>query len=353
MKLLREIYSNRRSALLAGGIVLVCLAVLAFILLRRQEAADTFFAQEVQRGPVRNVVSSTGTVQAVLTVQVGSQVSGQVQALYADYNSIVRRGQLLAKIDPRNFETQVEQARANVLASQARVQTAEAELKNQLANLESAKANLEAARVTRDNTAQILGRYTELRQEGILSQNDYDTAKANADAAAAKHAQAAAAVEQVQAQINSSRAQVEQAKAQLEQARAALNQAQVNLDYTSIHSPVDGVVVSRNVDVGQTVAASLQAPILFVIANDLTRMQVNASVDEADIGNISDEVDARFTVDAYPNRPFRGRIAEIRLNPQTVQNVVTYSVIINVENQQLELKPGMTANLTMTVAQQD
>ena len=348
---IKKSFSHKRFLLLAAAAVGV--VVIAAFFWRQKAAAYTYFTAPVQRGPIRNVVNATGTVQAVLTVQVGIQITGQIEALYADYNSIVKRGQLLAKIDPRNFQAQAEQAKANVLASQARVQTAEADLKNQLANLESSKANLEAARVARENTAQIFRRYTELQQGGIVSQNDYDTAKANAEGSAAKYNQAAAAVEQVQAQINSSRAQLEQAKAQVEQAQAAFNQAQVNLDYTTIISPVDGVVVSRNVDVGQTVSASLQAPTLFVIANDLTQMQVNANVDEADIGTISYDSDVRFTVDAYPNRTFTGKIAEIRLNPQTIQNVVTYSVIVNVRNERLELKPGMTANLTVTVAQQD
>lgn len=229
----------------------------------------------------------------------------------------------------------------------------EADLNTQLSNLQSAKANLEAARVTRDNTAVIFRRYSELSKQGILSQNDYDNAKANAEGAAAKYSQAAAAVEQVQAQINATKSQLAQAKAQVEQARADLSRAKINLEYTSIYSPIDGVVVSRNIDVGQTVAASLQAPTLFVIANDLTKMQVNANIDEADIGKISSKVGVKFTVDAYPNDTFTGRISEIRLNPQTVQNVVTYNVIVSVDNPELKLKPGMTANITITVAQRD
>ncbi|MBI1955390.1 MAG: HlyD family secretion protein [Acidobacteria bacterium] len=337
---------------MAVSIVLAAGVGVSIAILRR-EAATEFFTEAVQRGPIRNVVNATGTVQALLTVQVGSQISGQVQALYADYNSVVKRGQLLAKIDPRTFQAQLEQARANLLAAQARVLTTDADWKNQQASLESSKANLQVVRVARDNTAVIFQRFVELQQGGVVSQNDYDNAKANADSAEARYAQAASQVQQIEAQVNSSKAQIEQAKAQVEQARAAMNQMQVNLDYTSIISPVDGVVVSRNVDVGQTVAASLQAPILFVIANDLTQMQVNASVDEADIGSISDAADVRFTVDAYPNQQFVGKIAEIRLNPQAAQNVVTYSVMINVDNERLGLKPGMTANITITVAQQD
>jgi HlyD family secretion protein len=296
-------------------------------------------------------VNATGVVQTVVTVQVGSQVSGQVEELYADFNSVVKRGQLLAKLDPRNFQAQVENAQASVAAARARIRSAEADQKTQIANLQSAKANLEAARVTRDNTAILFQRASELNKSGVASRNDYDNAKANADSAQAKFEQAQAAIAQVEAQSNSSAAQLEQVKAQFQQAQADLNRAQLNLDYCNIYSPVDGVVISRNIDVGQTIAASLQSPTLFTIANDLARMQVNANIDEADIGNISDQADVKFTVDAYPNDNFRGRISEIRLNPQTVQNVVTYSVILSIENPELKLKPGMTANITVTVDQ--
>src|SRR3989454_1011479 len=343
---------TRRNALLALGLVMVAV-ILTFAARHQKAAAAGYFTASVETGPLRNVVNATGVVQTVVTVQVGSQVSGQVEELYADYNSVVKRGQLLAKLDQRNFEAQMENARANVAAVQARVRSAEADLKTQAANLLSAKANLEAARVARDNTATLLQRSAELSTKGVVSKNDYDNSKANADSAQAKFEQGQAAVAQVEAQGNASTAQVEQGKAQLQQAQADLSRAQLNLDYCNIYSPVDGVVISRNVDVGQTIAASLQSPTLFTIANDLGQMQVNANVDEADIGNISDQADVRFTVDAYPNDVFRGRISEIRLNPQTVQNVVTYSVIIGIENPELKLKPGMTANITVTVDQRD
>lgn len=353
MRGMRVLLTKKRIVILALGLVVVVGGILSLTVFRQRAAASEFFTATVDRGPVRNVVTATGTVQAVVTVQVGSQVSGQIQALYADFNSVVKRGQLLAKIDPRNFEAQLENARANLAAAEARVRTVEAELNTQRANLAAAEANLEAARVAMENAALILRRYTELAASGVLAQNEYDTAKANADSARARYNQALAAVQQVRAQIRATEAQLEQAKAQVEQARAEVNRAQVNLEYTNIYSPVDGVVISRNVDVGQTVAASLQAPTLFVIANDLTKMQVHANVDEADIGKISEAVDVRFTVDAYPNDTFVGRIQEIRLNPQTVQNVVTYSVIIAVDNPDLKLKPGMTANITITVDQRE
>jgi HlyD family secretion protein len=344
--------SGRTKGLIALALLLL-VAVLGFAVQKRKASASEFFTSVADTGPLRNVVNATGVVQTVVTVQVGSQVSGQVDELYADYNSVVKHGQLLAKLDPRNFQAQLENSEAAVASAQARVQSAEADVKTQTANFASAKANLEAARVTRDNNAVLFQRNAALNKDGVVSKNDYDNAKANADSAAAKYDQADAAVAQAEAQSRSAAAGLQQAKAQLQQAEADLNRAKLNLEYCNIYSPVDGVVISRNVDVGQTIAASLQSPTLFTIANDLTRMQVNANVDEADIGNISDQADVRFTVDAFPNDSFKGQISEIRLNPQTVQNVVTYSVIIGIENPDLKLKPGMTANIAITVDQRE
>jgi HlyD family secretion protein len=346
---MRQLLTKKKS-LIAVGLVIV-VAILAFAARKQRTTASQYFTGRVESGPLRKVVNATGVVQTVVTVQVGSQVSGQVEELYADFNSVVKRGKLLAKLDARNFQAQVENSQASVAAARARVRSAEADQRTQVANLQSARANLEAARVARDNTAVLFQRASELNKGGVVSKNDYDNAKANADSAVAKYEQAQAAVEQVEAQSNASAAQLEQTHAQLQQAEADLARSKLNLEYCNIYSPVDGVVISRSVDVGQTIAASLQSPILFTIANDLTRMQVNANIDEADIGNISDQADVRFTVDAYPNEGFRGRISEIRLNPQTVQNVVTYSVILGIENPEMKLKPGMTANITITVDQ--
>src|SRR5437870_5697671 len=343
---------TRKKALIAAGLVIVA-AIVAFSAKKQRTTVSQYFTAQVESGPLRKVVNATGVVQTVVTVQVGSQISGQVEELYADFNSIVKRGQLLAKLDPRNFQAQVENAQASVAAARARVRSAEADQRTQVANMQSARANLEAARVARDNTAILFQRASELNKSGVASRNDYDNAKANADSAEAKFEQAQATIAQVEAQTNASAAQLEQARAQLQQAEADLARAKLNLEYCNIYSPVDGVVISRNIDVGQTIAASLQSPTLFTIANDLTRMQVNANIDEADIGNISEQADVRFTVNAYLNEGFRGRISEIRLNPQTVQNVVTYSVIIGIENPELKLKPGMTANITITVDQRD
>ncbi len=338
-----------RKITLAIVVVAIIAVALVFSARKQRAANNQYFIAAVGRGGLRNVVNATGVVQTLVTVQVGSQISGQVEELYADYNSMVKRGQLLARLDPRNFQAQAENARASVAAAQARVRSAEADVKTQAANLLSAKANLEAARVARDNTATLFQRSSELSKDGVVSKNDYDNSKANADSAVAKYQQAEAAVAQTEAQNNATAAQLEQTKAQLQQAVADLNRAELNLGYCNIYSPVDGVVISRNVDVGQTIAASLQSPTLFSIANDLAHMQVNANIDEADIGNISDQADVKFTVDAYPNDVFEARISEIRLNPQTVQNVVTYSVILYIDNPQLKLKPGMTANITITV----
>jgi HlyD family secretion protein len=342
-----------KKKVLIAAVLVVILAIVAFSGRNQRTTNTQYFTSPVETGPLRNVVNATGVVQTVVTVQVGSQVSGQVDELYADFNSVVRRGQLLAKLDPRNFQAQVENAQASVAGARARVRSAEADQRTQAANLQSAKANLEAARVTRDNTAILFQRSSELNKSGVASRNDYDNAKANAESSEAKFVQGQAAVAQVEAQSNASAAQLEQSRAQLQQAEADLARANLNLEYCSIYSPVDGVVISRNIDVGQTIAASLQSPTLFTIANNLTQMQVNANIDEADIGNISDEADVRFTVDAYPNESFRGRISEIRLNPQTVQNVVTYSVILSIANPEMKLKPGMTANITITVDQRN
>jgi len=341
-----------RRGLVAVIIVLV-VAALLFAVRKQKASGNEFFTAAAETGPLRNVVNATGTVQTVVTVQVGSQVSGQVEELYADYNSVVKHGQLLARLDRRNYQAQLDNSEAAVASAQAHVLSADADVKNQAANLVSAKANLEAARVTRENNAILFQRNADLSKEGVVSKNDYDNAKANADSAVAKYDQANAAVAQAEAQNRSAAAALQQAKAQLQQAEADLSRAKLNLEYCDIFSPVDGVVISRNVDVGQTIAASLQAPTLFTIANDLTQMQVNANVDEADIGNISDQADVKFTVDAYPNDLFQGRISEIRLNPQTVQNVVTYSVIIGIQNSDLRLKPGMTANIVITVDKRD
>ena len=264
---------------------------------------------KLERGDITSAIQATGTLNPVILVQVGSQVSGNIKHLYADFNSVVKKNQVIARIDPLLSEADVQKATANYKA---------------------ALASVEKAKVMVTDTKRTLDRYKALVKENLVSQSDVDTAQTNYDSAVA---------------------QLEAVRAQVEQTRAALDFAQTRLDYTVIRSPVDGIVLSRNVDVGQTVAASLQAPTLFTIAQDLTKMQINTSVDEADIGLVKGEQKVTFTVDAYPSEVFEGRVSQIRNAPQIVQNVVTYDVIIEVENRELKLKPGMTANVTITVGE--
>ncbi|MDI6764424.1 MAG: efflux RND transporter periplasmic adaptor subunit [Thermodesulfobacteriota bacterium] len=290
---------------------------------------------KVERGEISSVVTATGTINPVTTVLVGSQVSGTIKDLHADFNSRVKEGQVIAQIDPAIFEAQVEQGRANLSNTQA-------SLLNAQANLQSAQANLTKAEVAVLDTKRTLDRNRELVEKKTIAQATLDTAQTNYDTAVAQR-------EVAKAQLESAKFQIESAKAQVEQARAGLKVAETNLKYTTIRSPVNGIVISRNVDVGQTVAASLQAPTLFTIAKDLTQMQVDTNVSEADIGRIEKGMEATFTVDAYPERTFQGRVSEIRNAPITIQNVVTYDVVIQVDNSDLRLKPGMTANVSVQI----
>ncbi|MBM4324762.1 MAG: efflux RND transporter periplasmic adaptor subunit [Deltaproteobacteria bacterium] len=296
---------------------------------------EKFRTVKVDRGEISAVVTATGTINPVTTVLVGSQISGTIKALHADFNSRVQEGQVIAQIDPAIFEAQVEQGRANVLNAQANLLNAQANLKN-------AQANLDKAEIAIVDAKRTLERNKELVERKVIAQATLDSTQTTHDTAIAQR-------EVAKAQLESARSQVESNKAQVEQARASLKVAETNLKYTTIRSPVNGIVISRNVDVGQTVAASLQAPTLFTIAKDLTQMQVNTNVSEADIGRIAHGQDATFTVDAYPERTFRGKVFEVRNAPITVQNVVTYDVVIQVGNTDLKLKPGMTANVSVMV----
>src|SRR6185295_9913829 len=297
------IIKKRRTPI--GIVVLLAAAVgLAAFLWGDKASASDYITGRVERGTVEVNVAATGTVQAVTTVQVGSQVSGTVQWLGVDFNSEVKRGQVIARLDPALFQTQVENARANVVNAEAAVQAAEVEITNQKANLNAAKANQEVTRVQRDDAISLVKRNQSI--SSVISARDIEASQAAANAAAARYEQAGAQVGQAQAANASAQAKLQQSKASLSQARAQLQQSQVNLDHSIIASPIDGVVVSRTVDVGQTVAASLQAPTLFTIANDLTKMQVLASIDEADVGQIKQGIKANFTVDAYPGETFIG-----------------------------------------------
>jgi HlyD family secretion protein len=266
---------------------------------------------------------------------VGTQVSGTIKELHADFNSRVKEGQVIAQIDPAIFEAQVEQGRANLLNAQAN-------LLNSQASLKIAQANLNKAEIAVVDTKRTLSRNMELIEKKVIAQAALDTAQTNYDTALAQR-------EVAKAQLESARSQVESSKAQVEQARAGLRVSETNLKYTTIRSPIHGILISRNVDVGQTVAASLQAPTLFTIAKDLTQMQADTNVSEADIGRIAKGQGATFTVDAFPERTFRGRVSEIRNAPQIIQNVVTYNVVIQVDNSDLRLKPGMTANVSVQI----
>jgi len=288
--------------------ILIVIAIAGFILFRGNGNEPKFRTDKIIRGDIEMAVTATGTVNPVTTVLVGTQVSGTIKKLYVDFNSPVKKGQLIARIDPALFEAQVNQAKANLL---------------------SAKANLEKAKATLVDAKRTMDRNKELFSKNLVARSDLDTAETNYETADAS---------------------VIAAKSQVAQTEAALNLAGTNLRYTKIVSPVDGIVVSRNVDVGQTVAASFQTPTLFSIAQDLTKMQIDTSVDEADIGKIKVGQDVEFTVDAYPDITFKGRVWQIRNAPITVQNVVTYDVVINVDNPELKLKPGMTANVSIIVS---
>jgi HlyD family secretion protein len=265
----------------------------------------------VDRGRIVARVTATGTLSALVTVQVGSQVSGRIQRLFVDYNSPVKKGQLIAKIDPQLFQASLEQARANYVAAQG---------------------NLLKAQVQADQSEIDFKRQAALAERKLIAQADYDTAKSTWAA---------------------NKAQVAVNEGNLQQAKAALNQARVNLAYANIVSPTDGVVISRSVDVGQTVAAAMQAPTLFTIAEDLRKMQVDTSVAEADVGKLTAGMDATFVVDAFPGEHFKGKVRQIRNAAQTVQNVVTYDAVIDVDNAELKLRPGMTANVNFVFANRD
>lgn len=287
----------RRKNWIIAGIVVVVLILIAGVWLKPfgRKATVAYRTEAVQRGDINVQVSATGTLNAVTTVQVGSQVSGTIAALYVDFNDKVRQGQVLALLDPTFLKAQVAQAEADL--DRTRVQVKQAE---------------------RDYLRQ-----KPLREQGLASQAEIDALESALDAA----------------------------KASEKAAEASVDRARTNLRYATISSPIDGIVVSRNVDVGQTVAASLSAPTLYTIANDLTQMQLEAAVDEADIGMIATGQKVTFTVDAYPDRVFQGLVHQIRLAPQTIQNVVSYTVIVHVENPEQKLLPGMTANATFLVDQ--
>jgi HlyD family secretion protein len=310
----------KRKWWLAGGAALLVVLFAAFGLNRKP--AVQYFTTPVGRGDIRDVVEATGTINAVTTVQVGSQVSGTIAKLSADFNSHVKKGQVIAEIDSSLFQGALLQARAD--------------LENARANLAAARANLEKAKATAVQAKADYERNQALAKEGVTSQQQLDLARATSESA--------------NAQVSAEQATINQAQAQVSQKAAALQVSQTNLSHTIISAPVDGVVVARNVDVGQTVAASLQAPTLFTIAQDLTKMQVYTKTDESDVGQIRPGQKVTFKVDAFPRDTFEGRVSQVRMNATTVQNVVTYDTIIDFDNPDTKLFPGMTAYVSIPVA---
>ncbi|HEY0346714.1 MAG TPA: efflux RND transporter periplasmic adaptor subunit, partial [Pyrinomonadaceae bacterium] len=392
IKLVSQKLLTKKKHLIIGTASIAVLAAAAVYFGGNQASAAQYLTAKVDRGNLRNTVTATGTLQAVTTVQVGSQASGTISSLSADYNSVVKKGQVIAQLDPAVPKAQVDQARANlqqaqaslqqahaavsnsragVSDAQARAQGASSTAQNNQAGVAGAQANLAVLQAQQDDALSLLKQQEALVKSGVIAQRDLDVAKTAYQTAQAKYdqgvaqlnqaklsqqmaagsgiASSQAQVQQSQAQVQQSQASVAAAEAQVQQAQAALQLAEVNLAHTTITSPIDGIVVSRDVNVGQTVAASLSAPTLFTIANDLTKMQVIANIDQADIGLVENAKSVRFSVDAFPGKDFDGKIEQMRLNPQTVQNVVTYNVVIDVDNPEQKLKPGMTANLTVTI----
>jgi len=316
--------SRKRTVIVVAGLAAIAIALLGAKLLSRGEPLRHLTAK-VERGEIHDVVEATGTVNAVVTVQVGSQVSGTIARLNADFNSRVAKGQVVALIDPRLFEGQLRQSAAD--------------LENARANAVAAQANLEKAKAEQAQAHAEHLRAQKMQTENVGTQQALDLAKANDEAA--------------RASVDAAAANISQARAQVSQKDAAVYVARTNLEYTVIRSPIDGVVVARNVDVGQTVAASLQAPTIFTIAQDLTKMLVYAKVDESDVGRIRIHQPVTFKVDAFPKEIIRGAVREVRMSPTTVQNVVTYDAVVEFDNPDTKLFPGMTAYVTIPVASAD
>jgi HlyD family secretion protein len=308
-----------RRLAIAGGVALVVAGGMIWSVKHRPPPPARFTTAAVAVGDVVEKVQATGTVQPLLQVNVGAQVNGRVTQVYVDYNSVVTKGQVLAEIDPLIYGTQVNAQEANLVAQRAQLQQARA-------SAASMKAQSETARVVYERTQRLFA-------QNLASHADLDTAKGNFDAA--------------QAQFDASQATVESAQAAILAQNAQLRQSTANLEYTKIYSPVEGVVVTRGIDPGATVVASFQAPVLFVIAQDLRKMRVLADVDEADVGKTQEGMDADCVVDAFPGEVFHGKVSQIRYSPNNVAGVVTYSAVVDVENPEEKLRPGMTTTLTV------
>src|SRR3984893_12820755 len=357
---------NRTKWALIAGVVV---ALAAGVELWRIHAANaiTYDTVPVERGTIQASVTASGTLNAVVDVQVGSQVSGNIKALYADFNTKVTKGQLVAEIDPQVFQTQVDQAAAalaslhsGTLTASAQVQKAQSDLAGTMASEKAVESVLAKDQANALNAANQDQRQDTLFARGIIPRTEVDLATATEAAANAQTTTDRSQIDASKQTIQSAQAQVAVAQDQLSaaqgqerQSQASLAQAKINLARTRITAPVDGIVIARRMDVGQTVAASFAAPTIFEIAQDLTKMQLDTNVDESDIGNISAGQQATFTVDAYPGTTFRGQVADVRKAPISAQNVVTYDVVISVSNPDLKLFPGMTANARIMTAKLD
>jgi HlyD family secretion protein len=355
---------QRKTVLIVAAAACVSVGLGTWAVVRGQ-AGIQYRTAPVEHGDINVAISATGNPNAVVTVQVGTQVSGVVLALFADFNTKVTKGQLIARIDPAPFQARVDQAQANLDAARAAVANSQAVGQQAMAGIQAANSSLAAAQanvvkaqaITEDAKVKVDRRVIMVKQ-GADSKEDLETAQTTYKSAVADHSAVVAqqhavedGVKVAQAQLHVANALLTANQAQVKQFAAALVSAQLDLDHTNIKAPVDGVVVSRNVDVGQTVAASLAAPTLFLIAQDLTKMQVDTNVSEADVGRVRVNQPATFTVDAYPGRTFTGSVTSIRKAPINVQNVITYDAVIGVSNADLKLFPGMTANVKILVNQ--
>jgi HlyD family secretion protein len=309
-----------------------------------------YFTAKVEKGDVSQVVQATGTINPVITVAVGSVVSGNVVKINVDFNSQVKKGDLIAQIDPVPFQMKVAQAEADYQNSVANVASLEAQIETARANVANAKANIAKAQAALDDAQTQLRRIKELADQGILPAQQKDTAQATYDGAIAGLHSSQAQETQSEAQLKTTIAQRDQAKAQVQMKKAAMDSARLDLDYCQIRAPIDGTVIARNVDVGQSVAASLQAPNLFSIGQDLTKMRVYTNTDESDVGRIKVGAEASFRVDSFPRETFSGQVSQVRMNASTIQNVVTYNTVIEFDNPDVRLFPGMTAYVSIPVA---
>lgn len=347
-----EIQTDRRKlwlSLAGAGAALLLLVVW----IRGRAEPVRYLTEPIKRGPITAAVEATGTINPLTTVPVGSYVSGTMKFLFADFNTHVHAGQVLAQIDPAVYKAQVDTARGNLAGAEASLRNTQASLGSLQAAIETGEANaakMEADLAYARVNARRLG---SLATQGLVPLDQRDLSQSTLAQAEAALRAAKSQVNQTRAQYKEGQAQVEQARAQVAAMRGALAQAEANLRYTTILSPTDGVVVARAISVGQSVAASLQAPNLFTIAQDLQRMQVYAKTDESDTGFIKPGAEATFQVDAFPNEPFHGRVSAIRLNAYIVQNVVTYDTIIDFDNPDGRLLPGETAYVTIPTGHAD